>query len=96
MYFPNSYAFYFCITWLPTYLKEKHGFDAMQLGLFAGLPLILSVLGDLFGGVTTDAVTARFGLRLGRCGVGAAAYVLAGGAMILAAVVHQPILAADC
>jgi MFS family permease len=94
MYFPNSYAFYFCITWLPTYLKEKHGLDAMQLGLFSGLPLILSVAGDLFGGVTTDIVTKRFGLRVGRCGVGAFAYVLAGSALILAAVVQQPMLAA--
>ena len=93
MYFPNSFAFYFCITWLPTYLKEKHGFDAMTLGFFAGLPLLLSVLGDLFGGVTTDVVTKRFGLRLGRAGVGAAAYVLAGGAMIMAGVVTQPVLA---
>ena len=94
MYFPNSYAFYFCITWLPTYLKERHGLDAMQLGLFSGLPLILSVVGDLFGGVATDVVTKRFGLRVGRCGVGAFAYVLAGTAMILAGVVQQPMLAA--
>jgi len=94
MYFPNSFAFYFCITWLPTYLKEKHGFDALQLGFFAGLPLILSVAGDLFGGVTTDVVTKRYGLRAGRCAVGAAAYVLAGGAMIFAGFAHQPMLAA--
>lgn len=94
MYFPNSFAFYFCITWLPAYLKEKHGFDAMQLGLFTGLPLILSVVGDLFGGVTTDAVTRRFGLRIGRTAVGSAAYVVAGGAMILATTVPQPQLAA--
>ncbi|MBM3853859.1 MAG: MFS transporter, partial [Verrucomicrobia bacterium] len=26
MYLPNSFGFYFCITWLPTFLKEKHGF----------------------------------------------------------------------
>jgi len=94
MYFPNSYAFYFCITWLPTYLKERHGLDAMQLGLFSGLPLILSVVGDLFGGVATDVVTKRFGLRAGRCGVGAFAYVLAGTAMILAGIVQEPMLAA--
>lgn len=94
MYFPNSFAFYFCITWLPTYLKEKHHFDAMQLGFFAGLPLILSVAGDLFGGVATDVVTRRLGLRVGRCGLGATAYVLAGGAMILAGLVHEPRLAA--
>lgn len=94
MYFPNSFAFYFCITWLPTYLKEKHHFDAMQLGFFAGLPLILSVAGDLFGGVATDVVTRRLGLRVGRCGLGATAYVLAGGAMVLAGLVHEPRLAA--
>ena len=95
MYLPNSFAFYFCITWLPTFLKEKHGFDALSLGFFSGLPLIMSVAGDLFGGVTTDYVTRRFGLRLGRCGVGAAAYVLAGGAMVLAGFVHAPLLAAS-
>jgi cyanate permease len=95
MYLPNSFAFYFCITWLPTFLKEKHGFDALSLGFFSGLPLVLSVAGDLFGGVTTDVVTRRFGLRLGRCGVGAAAYALAGGAMVAAGFVQQPVLAAS-
>jgi len=94
MYFPNSYAFYFCITWLPTYLKEAHGFEAAALGLFAGLPLVLSVLGDLFGGVTTDWATARFGLRWGRSGVGVAAYVLAGSAMLAAPLVGVPVVAA--
>jgi ACS family glucarate transporter-like MFS transporter len=95
MYFPNSFGLYFCITWLPTYLKEKHGFDAASLGFFAGLPLILSVLGDLFGGLATDMATKRFGLRLGRAGIGAVAYVTAGAAMVLAALVQQPGLAAS-
>lgn len=94
MYFPNSFAFYFCITWLPTYLEKQQGLETMKLGLFAGLPLILSVAGDLFGGVTTDVVTKRFGLRAGRCAVGAAAYTLACGAMLLAVLAHQPMLAA--
>jgi MFS family permease len=93
MYFPNSYAFYFCITWLPTYLREKHGFADAQLALFAGLPLLFSVLGDLLGGVTTDAVSARFGLRIGRAAVGGAAYLLAGAAMIAAALTPHPLLA---
>ena len=33
-YIPNSCAFYFCITWLPTYLKEKHGLDDSRMVLF--------------------------------------------------------------
>ncbi|NUQ65310.1 MAG: MFS transporter [Pirellulales bacterium] len=94
MYFPNSYAFYFCITWLPTYLQEEHHFTSVWLGIFAGMPLVLSVLSDLFGGVTTDRVAARAGLWFGRCGVGALAYVLAGLAMFVAGVTAQPVLAA--
>lgn len=94
MYLPNSFAFYFCITWLPTYLREKHGFDSVALGFFSGLPLILSVGGDLLGGIATDVVTKRLGLRVGRAGVGAAAYVVAGVSMLLAGFVTQPALAA--
>lgn len=96
MYFPNSFGFYFCITWLPDYLKEQHGFDSVQLGFFSGLPLILSVSADLLGGLSTDYVTKRFGLRLGRAGVGTCSYLVAGLAMILATMTPQPILAASC
>ena len=96
MYFPNSFAFYFCITWLPDYLKEQHGFDSMQLGFFVGLPLILSVAADLCGGISTDFVTRHFGLRFGRAGVGALAYLVAGGAMLFATTTSHPTLAAWC
>lgn len=92
-YIPNSCAFYFCITWLPTYLQEKHGFEALSLGFFAGLPLMVSVAGDLFGGVATDAATRRFGLRFGRAGVAGLGNLFAGVAMIAATVVHHPVAA---
>lgn len=94
MYFPNSFVFYFCITWLPTYLKERHGFDAATLGFFAGLPLLVSVFGDLLGGVVSDRMTKRFGLRAGRCGVGAVGYLIAGLALLFASISSNPIAAA--
>ena len=74
-------------------MKEKHGFAALSLGFFAGLPLIVSVLGDLFGGVSTDWAVRRFGLRLGRASVAGLGNLLAGIAMIGAAFVHDPHLA---
>jgi MFS transporter, ACS family, glucarate transporter len=92
-YIPNSCAFYFCITWLPTYLKEKHGFNALALGFFAGLPLIAAVGGDLSGGVATDWVTRRFGLRWGRGAVAGLGNTLAGVGMIGAAFVPHPVAA---
>lgn len=94
MYLPNSFAFWFCITWLPTYLEERHGFTAVALGVMAGLPLTLSVFGDLFGGLVTDWLSARYGLRVGRAGLGAAAYLLAAGAIAVGALTTVPIVAA--
>lgn len=82
MYFSNTYGFYFLITWLPTYLEKQRGFSAAALGFFAGLPLVLSVFGDLFGGIATDSLTRRFGLRIGRATIGFGAYALAGAAML--------------
>ena len=94
MYFPNSFVIYFCITWLPTYLTEQHGFQAQRLALFTALPLFSSVIGDLFGGVIMDAVTRRFGLRTGRCGLGMVSYGIAAAALFLTPLTRQPMLAA--
>jgi MFS transporter, ACS family, glucarate transporter len=94
MYIPNCMIFYFCITWLPTYLKQRHGFEAASLGIFAGLPLIVSMPGDLLGGFVTDRLTAKYGLRVGRSGLGAAAYVIAGIALVGAAASSTPMVAA--
>src|SRR5829696_7548942 len=94
MYIPNCMIFYFCITWLPTYLRQRHGFDAASLGIFSGLPLIVSMPGDLLGGLVTDRLAARYGLKIGRCTLGAAAYLIAGVALISAALSSTPIVAA--
>jgi ACS family glucarate transporter-like MFS transporter len=95
MYIPNCMIFYFCITWLPTYLKQRHGFDATSLGIFAGLPLLVSMPGDLLGGLVTDRLASRYGLRVGRCGLGAVAYVIAGVSLLAAAASSTPVLAAS-
>ena len=58
-----------------------------SLGIFAGLPLIVSMPGDLLGGLATDRLVARYGLRMGRWGLGAAAYVIAGIALLAAAAI---------
>ncbi len=76
-YFTQSYGFYFFITWLPTYLENERGYTSTKLGLLAGAPLLMSVLADFLGGITTDRLTARFGLRIGRSGVGAVSLFMA-------------------
>jgi MFS transporter, ACS family, glucarate transporter len=85
MYFTQAYGFYFNITWLPTYLREARGFSGLQLGVLAGLPLILSAVADLTGGLATDRLARERGLRAGRCWIGGASLSVAGVAMIAGA-----------
>lgn len=94
MYFPNSFVFYFCITWLPTYLRERHHFADRSLDVFTGLPLIFGMVGVIVGGYVMDRLTARYGERVGRCGLGAAAYSVAALCLFLAPFSGDPITAA--
>jgi ACS family glucarate transporter-like MFS transporter len=93
-YFANGYGFYFLITWLPSYLEEQRGFSRASLSLFAGLPLLLSLFADVLGGVVTDWLTRKFGIRAGRIAVGFTSYALAAFAIFAAAFVSGDTLAA--
>jgi MFS family permease len=94
MYFTQVYGFYLYITWLPTYLKDTRGFSSLALGILAGLPLTLSAIADILGGVTTDAMTARFGLRIGRAAVGGGSLAAAGIFLMTGTFVENAVLAA--
>jgi len=93
-YFSNSYGSYFVMTWLPTYLAEQRHFEKQSLSIFSGLPLLLSVFGDLSGGAVTDFMTRRFGLRIGRSAVSVAGYAVAAAAMFASVFTTSPMLAA--
>jgi MFS family permease len=94
MYFTQAYGFYFNITWLPTYLEKARGFSATQLGLLAGLPLMLSAGADLAGGFATDRFTSVYGHRIGRCGIGFCSMVIASAAIIAGARADHALAAA--
>ena len=83
MYFAFGYGLYFYFTWLPTYLIKELGFSQFSGGLFAALPFLLAGLADLGGGLLTDRLSRDYGLRVGRCYLGAAAFAC-GAAFLLA------------
>jgi MFS family permease len=93
MYFTQSFGGTFYVTWLPTYLAER-GLKGMTGAILAGLPLILSAIADVFGGIATDAAVRRFGLRIGRTAIGGAALAAAGAFTILGTFMASPVWAA--
>jgi len=93
-YMPNCATFYFCITWLPTYLMKRHGFEKAELGIVAALPLALSILTQFLGGFFSDLIAQRFGVTAGRRTPGVAGYGLAAICICSAAVADEPVTAA--
>ena len=98
MYFTQAYGFYFNLTWMPTYLARDRGLSADRIGamaaVLAGLPLILSAVADVAGGITSDRLVKAYGLRTGRCGLGGLSLVVAGLAMIAGATAPDALAAA--
>jgi len=93
-YMPNCATFYFCITWLPTYLEKQHGFSNTALGAVAALPLLASVATQFFGGFLSDWLRPRFGLTIARRTPGCLGYSLAAVFILLASFATVPVHAA--
>ena len=94
MYMPNCATFYFCITWLPTYLEKQHGFRNSELGVVAALPLILSVVTQFGGGFVSDLIRKPFGITAARRVPGFIGYALAAVFIMLASFETAPVTAA--
>jgi ACS family glucarate transporter-like MFS transporter len=55
-YFCSNFTFFFCLTWLPPYIKEKYALDSLQAGLYASLPLIGGGFGNIVAGWLVDRI----------------------------------------
>jgi MFS transporter, ACS family, glucarate transporter len=56
----------FLVTWLPRYLIDVHNVPILERGLMAMMPMLIGIGGMLAGGVFTDALVPKIGLRWGR------------------------------
>ena len=89
-----SYAWYFFITWFPTYLYRERGLDLKQSALLAGPPLLLGGFGSLAAGWLAPALSRRLGsVRWTRCGLGAGGLVLAAILLVVSTKLTNPYLA---
>jgi MFS family permease len=93
-YFACSYAWYFFVTWFPTYLLEVHRFDLKQSALLAGLPLFVGGFGSMLAGAVTPRLVRVIGdPGLTRRLIGVVGLLGAGGCLLAATTLREPILA---
>jgi len=91
MYFCYAYCIGIFLTWFPTYLKEAHGFNLTAMGIYASLPLMAGVAGDVAGGWISDRMAHRSGnLTLARRVVAMAGFLIAAATIPLAVLSADP------
>jgi sugar phosphate permease len=89
MYACYGYSIGIYLSWFPKYLVDTHGFSLAKMGLFASLPLLAGVAGDIAGGWTSDLLVKRTGnLKMARRLVAIAGFLIAGCMILLA--ISQP------
>jgi MFS family permease len=71
------YAFYFFQSWLHTYLVKARGYSENDL-LLSSLPFFVAAFANCAGGLASNALVKRVGLKLGRCAIGVAGLGIAG------------------
>ncbi len=83
MYFCYGYCISVYLDWFPKYLHEHRGLNLAQMGLYASLPLLAGLGGDLAGGWLSDRWAVRTGdLRRARRGTAMAGFLLAAAAIV--------------
>lgn len=66
-YFSFGYIAWIFFSWMYIYMAQVRGLNLKTSALYATFPFIAMTVGCLLGGVVSDWIAARYGLRTGRC-----------------------------
>jgi MFS transporter, ACS family, glucarate transporter len=92
-YFSFGYIAWIFFSWFFLYMAQVRGFDLKSSARYAMLPFLSMTVFCLVGGVLSDRITQRHGLRMGRCGLASVALLLTAVFLVLGSQVHSPQLA---
>jgi ACS family glucarate transporter-like MFS transporter len=95
-YFCSNFTFFFCLTWLPPYIKEKYALDPLQAGFYASLPLIGGGLGNIISGWLVDRIYRGGRWTLSRRMPAAIGFILATAGLVASRQMNTPGLEVGC
>jgi len=78
MYHTYCWGSYFYLSWLPNYLQKGRGFSEAELKIYAVLPFVAGIFGNITGGILSDFLCKKYGLKVGRLAVGTTGLFLSG------------------
>ena len=65
-YVCSNFTFYFTLTWMFPFVKERFGLSPVEAGLYSSIPLIAGAVGNWFGGVLVDWLYRVKGISISR------------------------------
>lgn len=92
-YFCIGYVLYVFVFWFFTYLVEVRRFSLVGSGVVTSLPFVAAALLSPVGGRVCDALTARYGRRLGRRATAMAGILLAASCLFIGIRTESVVLA---
>lgn len=76
MYHANAWCGFFFLSWLHTFLQNGRGYSAAELVAYSWLPFVFGAAANIAGGLVSDALVRRWGLKWGRRLIGCTAYTI--------------------
>jgi len=65
-FFALNFAFYFFITWFPSYLVQARGMNLLKIAWVGMIPPLVAFFCEFFGGWLSDKLTMKYGATRGR------------------------------
>lgn len=88
-YFIFGYIAWIFFSWFFLYMAQVRGFDLKSSAYYSMLPFLSMTVCCLAGGVLSDKLTQRFGLRVGRCWLAAVAQVATALFLVFGSQIHN-------
>jgi len=93
MYFCYAYSIGIFLTWFPKYLNDARSFDLVEMGIYASIPLLAGVVGDMAGGWVSDRMLEKSGnARTARRAVALVGFLIAAVCVPLAVLASDPLV----
>ncbi len=65
-YICSNFTFYFTLTWMFPFIKQRFMLSPIEAGFYSSVPLIAGAIGNWFGGVLVDFIYRTKGIKLSR------------------------------
>jgi ACS family glucarate transporter-like MFS transporter len=89
-YMASNFTFYFTLTWMYPYLKDRFALGGVEAGLYAMVPLLAGAAGNWASGLWVDHLYKRKNLKISRRLPAITGFILAACGMVMMAGIDTP------